>query len=93
MHVPTLIKGLFHCVHRTFPEVCVCVCMRTRACMCVRARVCVCVRVRAPHVGICFSLFYSLANVCLYVFVTVVARHEAELCDFEKRLKEQVSCN
>ena len=46
-----------------------------------------------PHVGICFSLFYSLAKVCLYVFITVVARHEAELCDFEKRLKEQVSCN
>ena len=53
----------------------------------------VCVCVYTPHVGICFSLFYSLANVCLYVFITVVARHEAELCDFEKRLKEQVSCN
>ena len=54
---------------------------------------CVCVCVCTPHAGNCFCLFYSLANVCLYVFITVVARHEAELCDFEKRLKEQVSCN
>ena len=60
-------------------------------CFCMYVYVCVCVY--TPHVGICFSLFYSLANVCLYVFITVVARHEAELCDFEKRLKEQVSCN
>ena len=62
-------------------------------CFCVCVCVCVCVRVCTPHVGICFSLFYSLAKVFLYVFITVVARHEAELCDFEKRLKEQVSCN
>jgi hypothetical protein len=72
-------KGLFHCVHRTFPEVFVCV--HACACMCT------------PHAGICFSLCYSPAKVCLYVFITVVARHEAEVCDFEKRLKEQVRFN
>jgi hypothetical protein len=53
-----------------------------------------CVYVCVHHMlVICFKHFHSLAKLYLYVFITVVARHEAELCDFEKRLKEQVRCN